>query len=799
MDEPRIDVLMVNCNHESTLAESIASVLGQTWKNLRLIVVDDGSTDGSCAVVESFMDDPRVELHRLPENRHICAATNYGFGLVRAEWLARIDSDDVWYPERLERQMAALAGRPDVGACFSWCDFIDEHGNDASAFAADLPEALEVAYPTRREWLRHFYYRCNCLIHSSVLMRTSVMRETGGFELAYRQLHDFDYWVRIAKRRNILMVPERLVAMRKFVGDGATNENASRANLRNITRTFNEYLDIRAHFFDDMPEEVFLEAFREDFVRPDSSSPDELACERALLLCRPQDDWDVSVTPAGLRALKALLANDRTRRLLETRYDLPVQRFYEMATEHLYNDLVVKSDTRSQVELVGALRAEGDQLRAAVDALNAEIESLRGHVRALEDLVSRRDGELSSLRAEMDGMRGSSSWRVTRPLRALGSILHGGRGRDSGGAVAPGGAEGDAVSAPAPAGPARPRVVVQAHLSGNLGDDLFVRTLCARYPGADFLIATEGDYAGRLSDVANLELRPVEEFGTLVSTADAAVHISGSCFIRDRANFDAFYAADSFLADHARRSYVIGANFGPYEDEGILEAYRELFARYDGIVFRDRYSAGLFPGLANVAYAPDVLFGYPATVREKRRSAVVCPISLEGRDGTFGISGYAAAYRSFSLAAIRALVARGYEVTLASFNESQGDERAIEALLAELTERERERVTCVRYRTRPEEVLSAFEDAECVVATRFHAMVLGIAHGCRVLPIVYDQKTEKVLEDLARPLAVRLDELAGADAGALVERLLASDPIDAAPLAAGAEGQFQFLDRLLRR
>ena len=805
MDEPLISVLMVNCNHEATLAESIGSVLAQTWRNLQLIVVDDGSTDGSCAVVESF-DDPRVELHRLPANRHICAATNYGFAQVRGEWLARIDSDDVWYPERLERQMRALAQHPGLDVCFSWCDFIDEHGRDIRELVADLPEALEPAYATQREWLRHFYYRCNCLIHSSVLMRASVMRETGGFELTYRQLHDFDYWVRIAKRRNILMVPERLVAMRKFVGDATTNENASLANVRNITRTFNEFLDIRAHFFEGMSDEVFLDAFREDFVRLDSSTPDELACERALLLCRPQDDWDAGVTPAGLRALKELYAREETRRLLETRYDLPVQRFYELATEHLYNDLVVKSDARAREELVGALRGEGDQLRAAVEALNGEIESLRGHVRALEDLVGQRDAriaelseEAQGLRAELDGIRASTSWKITRPLRALGGVGRGRRGAEKDGA-----AEKDAGPAPepapegaAPAAPARPQVLVQAHLSGNLGDDLFVRTLCARYPGADFRIATEGDYEGRFSDVPNLELRPVGEFGTLVSTADAVVHISGSCFIRDHENFDAFYAADRFLVDHARRLYLIGCNFGPYEDDSILEAYRELFRGYDGITFRDRYSAGLFAGYPNVAYAPDVLFGYPVRAAGKLRRALVCPISLEGRDGTFGISEHAAAYRSFSLAAVRALLARGYEVTLASFNESQGDERETAALLAELGPDERAAVGTAFYRTRPDEVIPQFETAECVVATRFHSMILGFAHRCRVLPVVYDQKTEKVLEDLAYPLAVRLDELASADADAAVARMLETEPLDAEPFAAASEGQFRFLDELL--
>lgn len=432
MDKPLIDVLMVNRDHEATIAESARSVLSQTWENLRLIIVDDASTDGSVEALEPLLADPRVELHRLPQNRHICAATNYGFSLVRAEWLARIDSDDLWYPERLERQMAALAASPGLDVCFSWCDFIDERGRDVRDLVSDLPEALEPAYRTQREWLRHFYYRCNCLIHSSVLMRTSLMREVGGFELTYRQLHDFDYWVRIAKRHNILMVPERLVAMRKFVGDGATNENASLASRRNVIRTFNEFLDIRAHFFEGMEDDVFLDAFREDFARPDSSTPDELACERALLLCRPQGDWDAGCTPAGLRALKELYSREGTRRLLETRYDLPVQRFYEMATESLYNDLVVKSDARAQAELVASLRREGDELRAGIDALNGEIESLRGHVRALESLVGERDGEVAalrdeagSLRAELDGIRGSSSWRVTRPLRALGGLVRG--------------------------------------------------------------------------------------------------------------------------------------------------------------------------------------------------------------------------------------------------------------------------------------------------------------------------------------------------------------------------------------
>ena len=79
MNEPLISVLIVNCNHEDTLGATIASVLGQTWKNLELVVVDDGSTDGSCAVVESFMDDPRVHLHRLPKTSTFAAPPTWDF------------------------------------------------------------------------------------------------------------------------------------------------------------------------------------------------------------------------------------------------------------------------------------------------------------------------------------------------------------------------------------------------------------------------------------------------------------------------------------------------------------------------------------------------------------------------------------------------------------------------------------------------------------------------------------------------------------------------------------------------
>ncbi len=129
MGNELVSVLMVNYNHEDTIGETIESVLGQGYQNMQFIIVDDGSTDSSCRVIEGYKDE-RIELYKLEKNRHICYATNYGFQKVKGEFLARIDSDDIWYPDKLERQMDFLRSNPDRDICFSWIDLIDETGRN---------------------------------------------------------------------------------------------------------------------------------------------------------------------------------------------------------------------------------------------------------------------------------------------------------------------------------------------------------------------------------------------------------------------------------------------------------------------------------------------------------------------------------------------------------------------------------------------------------------------------------------------------------------------------------------------
>lgn len=199
---PKISVLMINYNHAAHLSLTIESVLSQTYQNIQFIIVDDGSTDCSQTIIKDYASrDPRIEYYFLEKNQHICHATNFGFQKVTGEYLARIDSDDLWYPNKLQKQLDFMQKTPDCNICFSWTDLIDEHGNSINDSERELYNLFNGSHPSCQEhWLEFFFIHGNCLSHPSVLMKTEIQKEIGDFNPAYRQAHDFDYWIRIAKK-----------------------------------------------------------------------------------------------------------------------------------------------------------------------------------------------------------------------------------------------------------------------------------------------------------------------------------------------------------------------------------------------------------------------------------------------------------------------------------------------------------------------------------------------------------------------------------------------------------------------
>lgn len=200
---PRVSVLMTVYNAADYLAIAIDSVLAQSFTNWELVIVDDGSTDASAALVAAY-GDPRIAFTRLPANVGRTPALRLAFAAARGELLAVLDADDVAHPARLERQVEFLDRHPDVVLVGTWASYIDATGRE---FARWTP-------PTRREELREMFGWLNPIVHSSALYRAATARAVGGYppDLPYAQ--DGGLWLRLAEQGEVGVIGELLCQQR---------------------------------------------------------------------------------------------------------------------------------------------------------------------------------------------------------------------------------------------------------------------------------------------------------------------------------------------------------------------------------------------------------------------------------------------------------------------------------------------------------------------------------------------------------------------------------------------------------
>jgi glycosyltransferase involved in cell wall biosynthesis len=191
----RYSVVMTAYNEEEWIGDAVASVLAQTHRELELIVVDDGSSDGTVAALDAYRDDPRLRLIE-QENAGLSAARNTGIEAGETEWVAFLDSDDLWMPNYLEVVDAALAERPDAGFAYVDAWRLDVNGlffRD-SAMARQNPPDEPPREPV--EFLRMLIARGN-FIFVSATARREALEKAGNFNTSLRSVEDMDLWIRI--------------------------------------------------------------------------------------------------------------------------------------------------------------------------------------------------------------------------------------------------------------------------------------------------------------------------------------------------------------------------------------------------------------------------------------------------------------------------------------------------------------------------------------------------------------------------------------------------------------------------
>jgi len=135
-DGPLVSIVMPLYNAEKTVADAIRSVLNQSYRNFELIVVDDGSTDESASIVAEIMKSPEGDSINLMHQQHagVAAAQNKGLNAARGEYIALLDADDLWHPEKLERHVKHLGSHKEVGVSYSYSQFINISGKKLPYF-----------------------------------------------------------------------------------------------------------------------------------------------------------------------------------------------------------------------------------------------------------------------------------------------------------------------------------------------------------------------------------------------------------------------------------------------------------------------------------------------------------------------------------------------------------------------------------------------------------------------------------------------------------------------------------------
>lgn len=358
---PPVTVLMAVHNGARFLREAIESTLGQSFGAFEFLIVDDGSTDATRAIIDSY-GDPRIRVVANDRNLGLSASLNRGIRLARGRYIARIDADDVSEPDRLEQQFAFMERHPEIALLGSWYTIIDEHG--ATVGRRWVPcDQHEI------RWMLRF---CSAFAHSAVMIRRSVLDDVGLYDESLTYALDWDLWVRIAARARVHNLDRFLVRWR-------TSPGSMTGRLGDRTERFDRVVAALAQRPDwaDLDRET-LER-RADLLcgivagSPPDASPEEAeqAAENLLAL---HDEYCRDVPAEVVPILRAGVRRDLARALLWI--------------GHRYADRIGRADARRLLRLAARIdprsvaRREGATLLAKLAGGRPVVAAIRQITRA---------------------------------------------------------------------------------------------------------------------------------------------------------------------------------------------------------------------------------------------------------------------------------------------------------------------------------------------------------------------------------------------------------------------------------
>lgn len=273
--QPLVSVLMPVYNAEKHLREAMDSVLQQSYRNLELVIVNDGSVDGSEDIILSY-SDPRIRLLANPENKGLIYSLNEGISACKGAYIARMDADDICMPERIAAQLAFMEQHPEVGVC----------GCDYTQFSASAEQSFR-ALSDHDEILSQMLFN-SPVVHPSLMLRRSALLEIEPvFNPGYHHSEDYELWSKLVLRTRFSAVHQLLFRYRLHEGQvtqkhsGQQQLSANKVRKELLTRLGFPYTEqevellsqMAAHRLFDKKEQLdLLEQFLEKLVRQNDQS-----------------------------------------------------------------------------------------------------------------------------------------------------------------------------------------------------------------------------------------------------------------------------------------------------------------------------------------------------------------------------------------------------------------------------------------------------------------------------------------------------------------------------------------------
>lgn len=221
---PKLSVIIASHNHQDYIAQALDSVERQTFQDFEIIVIDDGSTDGTVEVARSLASRAKIFTQ---ENRGVVAARNRGLSLAKGQYVCFVDSDDLILPDRFQRQIDTLDADPELGMVFADALIVDSNGKQIGKFSD--------VYPVVRGDVAEMLALHYCFTPMiTVMVRAEVLEKTGPFERP-GPISDYMKWIEVAHLSKVCYDPEPLGCWRRH--QHSTSKKANKVKSYAKTRT----------------------------------------------------------------------------------------------------------------------------------------------------------------------------------------------------------------------------------------------------------------------------------------------------------------------------------------------------------------------------------------------------------------------------------------------------------------------------------------------------------------------------------------------------------------------------------